>query len=158
MFDKKKINQFIAWLLMAAVMAMLVLLFVFKDTLISFTSRSMQQQISPISQKIFTDSVDHLYNYSVNEHNFRYTLLEFSGAGCNICRKMEIELEALKKSHGNDYINVVIYQMTRPNGLQWGKYFGIVMIPTQVILDRTGKEMFRNTGFMSKDDLLDKME
>ncbi|MCF8364807.1 MAG: thioredoxin family protein, partial [Bacteroidales bacterium] len=87
------------------------------------------------------------------EHSYKYTLIEFSGAGCSICRKMKNELDELNKTHGK-VVNIVIQQMTQRNGLQWGKYYGVVMIPTQIILDRQGKEILRHTGFISKSDLL----
>ncbi len=145
------------WFVLVLMVVFVVLLFVFKNSLIDFTSAGLQHQISPVSKKLFADSVDQLYNYSRTNRRYRYTLLEFSGAGCINCRKMEKELAALKLEHRSQ-IHVVSYQMTHPGGLQWGKYFGVVMIPTQIILDRTGREIFRNTGFISKEDLLHQME
>lgn len=145
------------WIIMVFMIGSMLALFVFKDSLISYASKGMQHQITPISKGIFADSVDRLYNYSANKHDYQYTLLEFSGAGCNICRKMEKELQELSTTHSRK-INIIIYQMTRPNGLQWGKYYGVVMIPTQVILNRKGREIFRNTGFISKAELLDQIK
>ena len=33
------------------------------------------------------------------------------------------------------------------------KYYGIAVIPTQVLLDKQGKEFFRHSGFISTGDL-----
>lgn len=150
---QKKYKQFIAWLMMALAMAFVIMLFMFKHSLISFTSKGMQHQISPISKKMFADSADHLYNYKTNGQHYKYTLVEFSGAGCSICKKMEIELGKLQETHGRS-VNIVIRPMTEPEGLRWGKYYGVVMIPTQIILDRKGLEIFRHTGFISKSELM----
>lgn len=149
-------RQLISYGIIILMIAFVVSLFMLKDSLITYASKGMQHQLTPISQKIFADSIDHLYNYEKAGLHFQYTLLEFSGAGCSICRKMQTELDALGQTHGQ-VVNIVIRQMTNPNGLQWGKYFGVVMIPTQIILDNTGKEIFRNTGFISKEDLLDRI-
>lgn len=157
MTNNHRYKNLFAWIIMSLMMVLMIALFVFKDSLINYASKGMQHQITPISKGIFADSVAQLYNYTNTDKNYQYTLLEFNGAGCNVCRKMEKELDELNKTHGRR-INIVIYQMTRPNGLQWGKYYGVVMIPTQIILDHTGKEIFRDTGFMSKEDLLKQME
>jgi thioredoxin 1 len=37
-----------------------------------------------------------------------------------------------------------------------GKEYGIRSIPTQIFFDATGRERFRHTGFMSKEDILAK--
>jgi hypothetical protein len=34
------------------------------------------------------------------------------------------------------------------------KYFGIASIPTQVLLNKTGKEFFRHTGYYSAEELV----
>ncbi|MCF8367005.1 MAG: hypothetical protein K9H16_14545, partial [Bacteroidales bacterium] len=88
------------WIIMVLMMVLMIALFVFKDTLISYASKGMQHQITPISKGIFADSVDQLYNYNKTEHSYKYTLIEFSGAGCSICRKMKNELDELNKTHG----------------------------------------------------------
>lgn len=36
---------------------------------------------------------------------------------------------------------------------EWTKYFGIAAIPTQIILDNNGHEIFRHTGLISAEDL-----
>ena len=144
------------WIVMILMIAFVVSLFMLKDSLITFASKGMQHQLTPISQKIFADSIDQLYNYKKAGHHFQFTLLEFSGAGCSVCRKMQVELDELGQTHGQ-HVNIVFKQMTSPNGLQWGKYFGVVMIPTQIIMDNTGKEIFRNAGYISKEDLSDQL-
>ncbi len=156
MIANRKVNIIFSWLGVISLVLLIILLFLLKDNLTDFTSRGMQQQITPISAGIFADSTDYLYNYKNSGENYKYTLLEFSGAGCSVCRRMEKELAALEKIHGSE-INIVFYEMTKPNGLRWGKYFGVVMIPTQVILNSEGKEIFRNTGFISAESILSKL-
>jgi len=153
----RKFNIILSWLGVISLSLLIILLFLLKESLTDFTSRGMQRQITPISAGIFADSTDYLYNYKKSGKGHKYTLLEFSGAGCAVCRRMEKVLTELNESHGRE-INIVFYEMTKPNGLQWGKYFGVVMIPTQVILNNEGKELFRSTGFISKDDILEKIQ
>jgi thioredoxin 1 len=38
------------------------------------------------------------------------------------------------------------------------KYYGIAAIPTQVLLDKTGKEFFRHTGYLSTKELISHFE
>ena len=39
-----------------------------------------------------------------------------------------------------------------------GERYGILVIPTQIFFDATGKERFRHEGFMAKKDILAKWE
>ena len=49
--------------------------------------------------------------------------------------------------------NVVFPNILKPENQNLTKLFGIADIPTQVLLDKNGKEFFRHTGFYSTEDL-----
>jgi len=38
------------------------------------------------------------------------------------------------------------------------KFYGIAVIPTQVLLDKTGKEVFRHSGYLSAKELITHFE
>lgn len=144
-------------LLMLFMVLMMVMLFLFRDSIIGFTSKGFQGQMAPEDHSLFTDSVNQMYNYTNGSETFNFTLFEFHANGCISCRKMKKVLAGIQDTHSKQ-IKVVTMNMTTPKGLQWGKFFGVVMIPTQIILDKSGKEIFRNTGFISKEDLLSRFE
>jgi len=148
-----KIKKVFSWLFMMIALALIVFLFVFKSSLVEFTSRGLQNQLSPVTRAIFTDSVEHLFNYANTNDSYNYTLIEFAASGCVSCNKMKKVVDEIA-TENDRHINVLTFMMTEPRGLQWGKYYGVVMIPTQIILNREGMEVFRHTGFISKDELM----
>jgi len=65
---------------------------------------------------------------------------------------METVMEEVK----NDYpqtIQVVFLNILQMENQTMMKYYGVVAIPTQVLLDKNGEEFFRHTGYISYSDL-----
>jgi thioredoxin 1 len=100
-----------------------------------------------------TDSLDHLYNYSKNKQSYELTFLEFGSVGCIECKKMEKVLEEVKNKYKGK-INVVFYNARVKQNKKIFNYYGINLIPIQVLLDKRGKERFRHTGFYSLNELI----
>ena len=50
-------------------------------------------------------------------------------------------------------VNVVFINLMEPESKRFFEYYGVATIPTQVLLDKKGKEFFRHTGFYSADEL-----
>jgi len=78
------------------------------------------------------------------------TLLEFGRGKCIPCKMMKPILEELmKECEGKAVIRIVDIdqekELTEKNK--------IMMIPTQVFYDTTGKEAFRHVGFFEKDSV-----
>jgi thioredoxin 1 len=78
------------------------------------------------------------------------TLLEFGRGKCIPCKKMKPILEELMKEYeGKAVIRIVDIdqekELTEKNK--------IMMIPTKVFYDTTGKEAFRHVGFFEKDSV-----
>jgi thioredoxin 1 len=65
---------------------------------------------------------------------------------------MEPVLEEIKNSV-KPKINVVFLNIMHPENLSMMKYFGISAVPMQILLDKNGKEFFRNYGFISTEEL-----
>ncbi len=82
-------------------------------------------------------------------------LVDLGRGSCIPCKMMTPILEELKAEYKGkaiiDYIDV------GKNPVEAKKY-GIRVIPTQILYDSTGKEVFRHEGFIPKKDLVTKFE
>ena len=80
-------------------------------------------------------------------------LLELGSMRCQACLEMAKVLDALRASQGEklqvDFIDV----FEQPEAADRYK---ISLIPTQILFDPSGKEIFRHTGYFSHDDILAK--
>ena len=80
-------------------------------------------------------------------------LLELGSMRCQACLEMAKVLEALRASQGTrlrvDFIDV----FEQPEAAERYK---IALIPTQILYDGAGKEIFRHTGYFAHDDILAK--
>ncbi len=72
------------------------------------------------------------------------TMVEFGATGCVSCDMMQPILENLRKKYW-DRLNVVFVHVGEEQIL--GARYGITSIPVQAFFDKTGKEVFRHTGF-----------
>jgi thioredoxin 1 len=80
-------------------------------------------------------------------------LLELGSMRCQACLEMAKVLDALRASQGAklqvDFIDV----FEQPEAADRHK---ISLIPTQILFDATGKEIFRHTGYFAHNDILAK--
>jgi len=80
-------------------------------------------------------------------------LLELGSMRCQSCLEMAKVLTALRASQGAklqvDFIDV----FEQPEAAERHK---ISLIPTQILFDASGKEIFRHTGYFAHDDILAK--
>jgi thiol-disulfide isomerase/thioredoxin len=151
---KRKIN----WSLIFILMFVLgfIIIFTQKQKIDNYLSKlSYQNSSLKINSK--TDSLHNLFNYETKGLTYRYTFLEFGAVGCSSCRHMEPILAAIRKEYPSK-INVIFHNLLTEQGLIHSKAFGVLMIPTQVILNRKGIEIFRHTGTIEKDELLNIMK
>ena len=134
------------------VILLLVLLFVFKGSMNTFVSKKMKEQADVTVLKNISLIVDSAFNYERNGEKYRLTFLEFGAKGCISCKKMEKVMEEVKEQYPGK-IKVKFFNVLLPENQDMMKYFGIAAIPTQVLLDASGKEVFRHTGYYSSDEL-----
>jgi len=130
----------------------LVSLFVFRGSMNTLISKKMKEQAGESIQKSIEMYVDSAYNYQNNKEEYEITFLEFGAIGCSACRKMEKVMEDVKLAYPKK-IKVQFLNVLLPANQDMMKYFGVAAIPTQVLLDATGKEAFMHTGYFSFDDL-----
>jgi len=62
-------------------------------------------------------------------------------------------LEELKKDYAGQFEVEFLDVWENPN---YGRQYGIRLIPTQIFLDPSGKELFRHEGFYARQDILGK--
>lgn len=130
-----------------------VLAFALKDTMNNTISEMMKQQASPEMANSGEALVDSLYNYSKNGAEYDITFLEFGSTGCPACKRMESVMEEVRQKYPQK-VNVVFLNILKPENQLLMKYYGIAVIPTQVLLDKNGQEFFRHSGYISANDLL----
>lgn len=145
----KKYRGYISVVLILVLFCSLVL---FRDTLIRYASRNMTDRMEQSEKNVVEDSLSALYDYNTNKKSYEYTFLEFGSVGCHSCRQMEDVMETIKQEYGSR-VNVVFVNVSLKKNRDFVDYFGIATIPTQVLLDKNGKEFFRHSGFLSAEDL-----
>jgi len=80
-------------------------------------------------------------------------LLDLGAGKCMACKAMEPVLEDLRKEYKGTLRVEFIDVWKIP---EEAEKYKIKSIPTQIFFDADGKELFRHTGFLSKEDILEK--
>ena len=97
-----------------------------------------------VNQKLNTDKSDTLKPM--------ITFVELGSVKCIPCRKMQPVMKAIEEKYG-DQIEVVFYDVWKPDQRKYAEEYGIRLIPTQVFLDKAGKEIFRHEGFFPEESI-----
>lgn len=135
----------------------LVSLFVFKGSMNTLISKKMKEKAGETIKKTMAMYVDSAYNFQNNKEGYQITFLEFGATGCSSCRKMEKVMEEVRSKYPSE-IKVQFLNVLLPDNQDMMKYYGVAAIPTQVLLDISGKEVFRHTGYFSFDDLINEFQ
>lgn len=143
-------------IVMSLIVVMLLLGYIMRGNLYNFISKKMQDSAG--NELILSGEkwVESSFNYKKNKKDFQFTLLEFKSTGCTICKSMESELDNISNSQDKK-VNVVILNIMNPNSQDKMKYFGISAVPIHILLNNEGKELFRNYGFISAEEILAKL-
>ena len=80
----------------------------------------------------------------------KVVMLELGSVGCIPCEQMKPVMDKLRSGY-KDKLEVHFVDVRRDNAT--GRRFGAHMIPTQVFLDKTGKEFHRHVGFYAYDEI-----
>ena len=80
----------------------------------------------------------------------KITFLELGSLTCIPCQQMEKVMASISEKYG-DQIEVIFHDVRKENKIA-AKY-KIKMIPTQVFLDETGKEIHRHVGFYPEEQI-----
>jgi thioredoxin 1 len=97
-------------------------------------------------------SVDQATNAAAAE-NYLATFIELGSVRCIPCKMMQPIMKDIEKEFAGQ-VKVVFYDVWTPEGEPFAQTYKIRVIPTQVFLDKDGKEYFRHEGFFPKEDLI----
>lgn len=77
-------------------------------------------------------------------------MLELGSVGCIPCEQMKPVMEKLKLTYAGK-LEVIFIDVRRDN--KTARRFGVHVIPTQVFLDKQGKEFHRHIGFYPYEEI-----
>jgi len=98
-----------------------------------------------------TDHVD--AQVSKTAEDIKVTFIELGSVNCIPCRMMQPIMEEIKKEYKGQ-VKVIFHDVWTPEGRPYAQKYNIQFIPTQVFLDKDGKEYFRHVGFFPKEELV----
>lgn len=87
--------------------------------------------------------------------NGKISLIEFGGRNCIPCRQMQPILGDLSAKYART-MNIFNIYMDSERDLF--REHRITLIPTQIIFDKSGKEIARHVGFWGKDSLVEELK
>jgi thioredoxin 1 len=80
----------------------------------------------------------------------KLVMLEIGSVGCIPCDKMKVVLDKLRTDY-NDKLEVIFIDVRKDKENM--RRFGVTMIPTQVFLDKEGKEFHRHIGYYAFEEI-----
>ena len=76
----------------------------------------------------------------------KVTFIELGSVKCIPCRMMQPVMKQVEEKYPGQ-VKVVFHDVWTPQGEPYGQQYKIMGIPTQVFLDKDGKEYARHVGF-----------
>ena len=129
-----KKNLILIW----ASIVLFLLLIGFKSDLVRFATEYYNSSEAP--------------KLKVTDKKAQCTLVEFGMTFCSECKAMQEVLTQIKKSYPED-IAVIFADLSIKKYKIMADKFNIIQIPTQIIFNAEGEEIYRHTGFISFEDL-----
>jgi thioredoxin 1 len=84
--------------------------------------------------------------------NPQVTFVELGSKSCIPCRLMQPVMRAVESRFGAQ-VKVIFYDVASSEQRRYADIYSIRLIPTQVFLNKTGKEFFRHEGFFSEAEI-----
>jgi len=81
-------------------------------------------------------------------------ILAFDRKLCPICKKAEMIIQEVQNGHPGQF---TVHRVYIDEHINTFRQYGVAIVPTQVFLDATGKEVFRHEGVFSQDKLVQKL-
>ena len=112
--------------------------------------------VEPTSQAVAANDADSAESTRADQHEEpvvepqRPRLVDLGADKCIPCKKMAPILEQLREEY-KGRLDVEFIDVWKNPGA--GRQYGIRVIPTQILYDREGKEVWRHRGFISKENL-----
>lgn len=74
------------------------------------------------------------------------TFVELGSVNCIPCRKMQPVMKAIEEKYSGQ-VKVIFFDIWKADQKKYAQEYDIRLIPTQVFLDKEGKEIMRHEGF-----------
>ena len=81
------------------------------------------------------------------------TFVEIGSVNCIPCRAMQPIMNAVEQEYKGQ-VKIVFHDVWTHKGKEDAMKYNIRVIPTQVFLDKDGKEFFRHEGYFPKDEVV----
>jgi thioredoxin 1 len=81
------------------------------------------------------------------------TFVEIGSINCIPCKAMQPIMKAVEEEYKGQ-VKIVFHDVWTAKGKADARIYNIRVIPTQVFLDKNGKEYYRHEGFFPKDDVV----
>lgn len=147
-----KKSIFLPIFLISLAVLFFVALIYFKESLVNLSSQLVKTQVSANQNSDAKSFVTMNFDYELNNQPYEFSFLEFGAKGCSACTRMEKVMEEVKQNYPQ--VNVRFFNVMLPEAQSLMKYYGVVTIPTQILLDKSGKEFFRHNGYISTKELM----
>jgi thioredoxin 1 len=113
-------------------------------TLFLFFAISCNSQQKPADDKKESDNKNIKYEV---------TFIELGSVRCIPCQQMQPVMKSIGERYGKQ-VKVVFHDVWTEAGAPFAKQYNIEAIPTQVFLDKDGKEYFRHVGYFPEEELV----
>ena len=85
------------------------------------------------------------------------TFVELGSVNCVPCKMMQPVMDKIEKDYAGK-VKVVFYDVWTDEGKPYARKYGIQAIPTQVFLDKQGKEFYRHMGFLPEENIVEVLQ
>jgi thioredoxin 1 len=106
-----------------------------------------------VPEKTVTDPVKAGSAEKIKDDKPLVIFVELGSVNCIPCKMMQPVMKEIEKEYAGQ-VQVVFHDVWTQEGQPYAEQYRIRVIPTQVFLDREGKEYFRHEGFFAKEDLV----
>ncbi|HPK23171.1 MAG TPA: thioredoxin family protein [Smithella sp.] len=124
-----------------------VMIFTFAFTYMPYTQALAQNQKS--TSAVTKDTK----KSSAQPEKILATFIEIGAARCIPCKAMQPIMKEVAEEYKGQ-VKVVFHDVWTPQGKIDAEKYDIRIIPTQVFLDKNGKEYFRHEGYFPKEELI----
>ena len=82
----------------------------------------------------------------------KITFIELGSVNCIPCKAMQPVMKSIENKYGQQ-IEIIFYDVWKPEQRHYARKYGIRLIPTQVFLDQNGNEIMRHEGFFPEGEI-----
>ena len=90
---------------------------------------------------------------SSDTSNYKVTFIELGSVKCIPCKEMQPVMRSIEKKYGSQ-VKVIFHDVWTAAGKEAAKQYVFDVIPTQIFLDKAGKEYYRHEGFFPEKELV----